>query len=52
MLSLQMNTAWESDTIKHPTINMPYVPLRRPAELKQQDVTLFFHSCGQNSPLP
>lgn len=52
MSSLQMNTAWESDTIKHPNINMPYAPLRLPTELKQQDVTLFFHSYGQNSPLP
>lgn len=52
MLSQQMNTAWESDTINHPNINMPYVPLWLPTELEQQDITVVFHSCGQNSPLP
>lgn len=52
MLSLQMNTAWESVTTKHPHINMLYVPLWLLTELNQQDLTLLFQSYGQNSPLP
>lgn len=50
MLSLQMNTAWETDTIKHPNINVLYVTVWCPTELKQ-DIVLIFHSCGQNYPL-